>query len=77
MSKLNSLDFQLKMIDFGISFDFKNPKEDSQKLFFYGNYLFSSRRQILGLRPYPIDDLESLVYLMIYLLNDCYLPWCN
>ena len=41
---------------------------------FYGNYMFASFDQIDGRRAEPRDDIESLIYLLTYLLNDEKLP---
>ena len=37
--------------------------------------MFASMAQIYGKIAKPWDDLDSLIYLICYLLNDCYLPW--
>ena len=42
---------------------------------FYGNFMFASKAQIQGKIAQPEDDLESLVYLLCYILNNDKLPW--
>ena len=42
---------------------------------FTGNYLFASSNSCKGMSKSRKDDLESVVYLLIYLLNNNKLPW--
>ena len=42
---------------------------------FSGNYLFASAKSCQGFSKSRRDDIESILYLLIFLLNDNYLPW--
>lgn len=44
---------------------------------FSGNFLFASLNSCRGNNKSRRDDIESVIYIMIYLLNDNYLPWCD
>ena len=44
---------------------------------FSGNFLFASLNSCRGNNKSRRDDLESVMYILIYLLNDNYLPWCD
>jgi hypothetical protein len=44
---------------------------------FSGNFLFASLNSCRGNNKSRRDDIESCIYIMIYLLNDNYLPWCD
>mmetsp|Transcript_21347 Transcript_21347/g.15611 ORF Transcript_21347/g.15611 Transcript_21347/m.15611 type:complete len:144 (+) Transcript_21347:542-973(+) len=44
---------------------------------FSGNFLFASLNSCRGNNKSRRDDVESILYIMIYLLNDNYLPWCE
>jgi hypothetical protein len=39
--------------------------------------LFASLNSCRGNNKSRRDDMESVMYIMIYLLNDNYLPWCD
>jgi hypothetical protein len=44
---------------------------------FSGNFLFASLNSCRGNNKSRRDDMESAMYIMIYLMNDNYLPWCD
>ena len=44
---------------------------------FSGNFLFASLNSCRGNNKSRRDDMESAIYIMIYLLNNNYLPWCD
>lgn len=44
---------------------------------FSGNFLFASLNSCRGNNKSRRDDVESTLYIMIYLLNNNYLPWCD
>jgi hypothetical protein len=44
---------------------------------FSGNFLFASLNSCRGNNKSRRDDVESAIYIMIYLLNYNYLPWCD
>jgi hypothetical protein len=50
-------------------------KEKKNLNIFKGNFTFSSVNKCLGLSSSRKDDLESLLYLFVYLLNNLSLPW--
>lgn len=47
-----------------------------KRTFFKGNSMFASMRKF-ELKPnaYPIDDIESLLYLICFCFDEFYLPW--
>lgn len=69
------------LIDFGLTQTFltddgiHTEKEYVRK--FSGNFLFASLNSCRGNNKSRRDDVESVMYIMIYLLNDNYLPWCD
>lgn len=80
------------LIDFGLAQKFvdENGKhvEKNYVRKFSGNFLFASLNSCrgkmhtwsnneIGNNKSRRDDVESSIYLMIYLLNDNYLPWCD
>lgn len=44
---------------------------------FSGNYLFASLNSCRGNNKSRRDDIQSIVYIMAYLLNNNELPWCK
>ena len=44
---------------------------------FSGNFLFASLNSCRGNNKSRRDDIESTIYIMIYLYNGNYLPWCD
>ena len=69
------------LIDFGLSSTYITPEgthmEKKQNKFFSGNFMFSSLNAIYKSSTSRRDDIESLFYVMIYLLNEGKLPWSN
>ena len=67
------------LIDFGLAKRFKHPKTKQhiayiQEKGFTGNQRFSSKNAMLGIQQSRRDDLESLGYLLVYLMKGA-LPW--
>lgn len=52
-------------------------KEAEQKQQFNGNFLFASLNACRGNIQSRRDDIESVFYLLVYLLNNQKLPWSN
>lgn len=44
---------------------------------FSGNFLFTTNNALRGEKYSRRDDIESAMLLLIYLLNDCKLPWSD
>lgn len=69
----------LYLIDFGLSYSYlKIDGQHKEKKYtgnFSGNFLFASLNSCRGNNKSRRDDVESALYIMIYLLNDKYLPW--
>jgi len=63
---------QYTLIDFGCSIRINFKKKKCKKA--RGNTMFASVRQLHS-RVVPADDVESLLYLMTYCLDDFNLPW--
>jgi serine/threonine protein kinase len=69
------------LIDFGLSCKFLDEtgnhikKDYIEK--FSGNFLFASLNSCRGNNKSRRDDIQSLMYIMVYLLNKNYLPWCD
>lgn len=67
-------DTSLHLIDFGFAKKYLNKDnghfEQDEENYFHGNLLFASRDHLQFLRTSRKDDLESLMYLLIYFLND-------
>lgn len=69
----------LNLIDFGFATRWVDKKtgkhiEETTLSKFKGNIMFSSAHQLSFKSTSRRDDLISLCYLMVYLLNDCQLP---
>lgn len=70
---------RLYLIDFGLAQCFNDEdgthikKEYLSK--FSGNFLFASLNSCRGYNKSRRDDMESVFYLLVYLLNHSYLPW--
>ena len=69
----------LNLIDFGLASNWKNLKtgqhhEDEKVSYFKGNIYFASANKMMYRRPSRQDDLHSLVYLMIYIINEGNIP---
>ncbi|CAD8095179.1 unnamed protein product [Paramecium primaurelia] len=68
---------QIYLIDFGIAKDFvKSKKQSKAKIPFIGTSRYASVTAHRGLEQSKRDDLESLGYVLIYLLKQK-LPWSN
>lgn len=68
------------LIDYGLGCKFIENGQHIKKVFlqkFSGNIIFASLNSCRGNSKSRRDDIQSLVYLMIYLLNKCQLPWSN
>lgn len=69
------------LIDFGLACKYQDEdgqhvkKEYIEK--FSGNFLFASLNSCRGNNKSRRDDIQSLLYIMVYLLNNNYLPWCD
>jgi hypothetical protein len=70
------------LIDFGSSFSYLNDKgehkKDKKEARYPGNLLFCSMNICRGANLSRRDDIESIIYLLIYLLskkNQKALPW--
>ena len=44
---------------------------------FSGNFLFASLNSCRGFNKSRRDDIESIFYIFIYLIQKDYLPWCD
>ena len=69
------------LIDFGLSKRFRNPKTGNHILYkddkkFIGTTKFSSIYSQLGIEQSRRDDLEGIIYSLIYLFKG-FLPWSN
>lgn len=66
------------LIDFSLSEKYVDedgePLEEPAHTVFKGSISFCSRRVLLGQYPARADDLESLLYSMMYILKGT-LPW--
>ena len=69
------------LIDFGLAQSYLDDNgthfEKQYVRKFSGNFLFASLNSCRGNNKSRRDDMESAMYIMIYLLNDNYLPWCD
>lgn len=70
---------KLYLIDFGLAQKFvtaegKHVEQQNLKTF-SGNILFASLNSCRGYNKSRRDDIESLIYIVIYHLNNKYLPW--
>jgi len=63
------------LIDFGLSSPYLLRKRQVKTNFFRGNLLFASHSQCLLNELCPYDDIESLLYIIVYLLSNYSLPW--
>ena len=61
---------QLFLIDFGLT----SPVKDAKKYKFRGTPYFASSNALQRIQAGPKDDVESLLYILIYLYNG-ELPW--
>ena len=70
---------KLYLIDFGSSTEYLN-KDGTHKLnkkdrLFPGNLMFSSMNICRGSNLSRRDDVESVLYILVYLINQHQLPW--
>ena len=69
------------LIDFGISSTYKNRDGTHIKKLRYksfsGNFMFASLSSITKYSSSRRDDIQSLFYIMIYLLSNSSLPWSD
>jgi len=70
----DSEDFcQIFLIDFGSTYQYCNELgvHKSKKVLnkYPGNLLFASMNICRGVNPCPNDDIESIIYVLIFLLN--------
>lgn len=70
------------LIDFGLTSKYIDGEKGTHIVKEYirnfsGNFLFASLNSCRGFNKSRRDDIESLFYVLIYLLNEEYLPWCD
>lgn len=69
------------LIDFGLTCKYLEEDDShSKKKYiekFSGNFLFASLNSCRGNNKSRRDDIQSVMYIMVYLLNKNYLPWCD
>lgn len=70
----------LYLIDFGLTQSYMDDKTNKHTVKTYtkkftGNYLFASLNSCRGYNKSRRDDIESLFYLLIFMLNREKLPW--
>ena len=69
------------LIDFGLSVPYLTPdgshivKESLNK--FTGNLKFASLNSCRGNNKSRRDDVQSILHLILFLVNKCTLPWCE
>lgn len=64
------------LIDFALAQRVQPSSSDKRKYGFKGNSMFASMRKLDMSEPaYPIDDIESLLYLVCFCYDEFYLPW--
>jgi len=63
------LDGKITLVDFGLAINIGKPTK-----FFAGTVCYCSLASMFGEYPSPLDDLESLAYTLLFLVNGC-LPW--
>jgi serine/threonine protein kinase len=72
---------KLYLIDFGLTQSFLDAEgvhyDKKYVRKFSGNFLFASLNSCRGNNKSRRDDVESALYIMTYLLNESYLPWCD
>ena len=67
----------LYIVDFGISRRLNGPEDDStKKQSFVGTPRYASKNAHIGQPLGPLDDIESLLYILIFLIKRR-LPWMN
>jgi casein kinase 1 len=72
---------KIYLIDFGLAISFVDAKNNHVKKIylqkFSGNFMFASLNSCRGFNKSRRDDIESLFYLLIFMLNQGYLPWVD
>jgi casein kinase 1 len=72
---------KIYLIDFGLTAKYVDENGDHiVKQYirnFSGNFLFASLNSSRGFNKSRRDDIESLFYILIYMMNEEYLPWCD
>ena len=63
------------LIDYGLATKYKDKKEFLSK--FSGNFIFASPNSCRGNSKSRRDDIQSLIFLYGFLMNNCKLPWSN
>ena len=66
-------DMNVFLIGFGLAIDLKDQGTVAQDKF-HGNFQFASLEQMNLEAPSTHDDLSSICYLLMYLLNGCKFP---
>ena len=74
ITKSSQNKIRVNLIDFGFADKYTNISENEQVDFFRGNMLFASIRQLKFYRTSRKDDMISLCYLLIFLLNKSNFP---
>ena len=72
-------DIDLKLVDFGLASRWRDRKtgehiEPSIATMFRGNLYFSSVNQLKCMKPSRRDDLHSLAYLLLFMINKGLIP---
>lgn len=72
---------QIYLIDFGLTCRYlEDDGSHTKKKYiekFSGNFLFASLNSCRGNNKSRRDDVQCAMYIMVYLLNNNYLPWCD
>ena len=77
----NAEGFNVVLIDYGMATEYRNgagehlPMEEMEQ--FSGNLIFASEYTLNFMRPSRRDDMLSLCYVLIFLLNDMEFPMIN
>ncbi|KAF9642456.1 kinase-like protein [Thelephora ganbajun] len=75
-SPVGDLDlWQLAVIDWGLAFDVNEGSNSAPR--FTGTPTFMSVSCLQGNAPHALDDLESLLYLVEFVVTEDELPWFN
>jgi serine/threonine protein kinase len=65
---------QVILIDFGLSKLIGPPMRQQVQPAFEGNIVFCSRNQMKFIKTSGTDDIESLFFLLCFMLNQCKVP---
>ena len=81
VTSLDARKDQIYLIDFGLAHQFSEKDgshvKKEQKGKFSGNFIFASINQCRTYTCSRRDDIESMFYMLIFMLNKYYLPWCD